>query len=74
MGYCLNYVKSNYKNEEYNMKWLQVLTNQRGEAEGLGLFGLIGIVWAAVISWDRNHSILWAIFHGWCNWFYIVYT
>jgi len=36
---------------------------------GVGL----GAVIAVVTSWSRNRSILWAIFHGICGWFYVVY-
>ena len=36
---------------------------------GCGLGGLI----ATYISWITNHSILWAIFHGFCGWFYVIY-
>ena len=36
---------------------------------GVGL----GAVIAVVISWHRNRSILWAIFHGICSWFYVIY-
>jgi len=33
----------------------------------------LGAVIAVVASWSRNRSILWAIFHGICGWFYVVY-
>jgi len=36
---------------------------------GVGL----GAVIAVVVSWQRNRSILWAIFHGICSWFYVIY-
>lgn len=32
-----------------------------------------GTCLAMVISWSYNHSILWAILHGICGWFYVVY-
>ncbi len=28
---------------------------------------------AIAISFYSNHSILWAIFHGVCGWFYVAY-
>ena len=37
--------------------------------DGVGL----GTVIAVVLSWQSNRSILWAIFHGICSWFYVVY-
>jgi len=41
----------------------QIVTN------GVGL----GTVIAVVVSWSRNRSILWAIFHGICSWLYVIY-
>lgn len=32
-----------------------------------------GCVLAVVISWSLNHSLLWAILHGFCSWFYVIY-
>jgi hypothetical protein len=37
--------------------------------DGVGL----GTVIAVVLSWQRNRSILWAVFHGICSWFYVIY-
>jgi hypothetical protein len=34
----------------------------------------LGSVIAAVISWDRNKSILLAIFHALLSWIYVIYT
>jgi hypothetical protein len=36
---------------------------------GIGL----GSILAIIISWSVNHSILWAILHGLCGWFYVIY-
>ena len=36
---------------------------------GIGLGSAI----AVVCSWDRNHSILWAILAGILSWFYVIY-
>ncbi|WP_400263397.1 hypothetical protein ACFX5U_10390 [Sphingobacterium sp. SG20118] len=44
-------------------------TTQIVTKSGIGL----GSVIAVVTSWDRNKSILWAIFHGICSWFYVIY-
>ena len=33
----------------------------------------IGGVLAIVLSWGVNHSILWAVLHGCCGWFYVIY-
>ena len=37
--------------------------------EGYGL----GTVIAVSLSYSANHSIAWAILHGLCGWFYVVY-
>lgn len=44
-------------------------TNEIVYQGGVGLGSLL----AVVISWDRNHSILWAILHAICGWFYVLY-
>ena len=40
-------------------------------AGGAG-FGL-GVVIAVALSWGANHSVLWAILHGFFSWFYVIY-
>lgn len=32
-----------------------------------------GSALAMAISFNVNHSILWAILHGICSWFYVIY-
>lgn len=32
-----------------------------------------GSALAIVLSWSRNHAILWAILHGVFGWLYVVY-
>ena len=32
-----------------------------------------GTVLAIAISWSVNHSVLWAIIHGFFGWFYVIY-
>ena len=43
--------------------------NKYGGGAGFGL----GVVIAVALSWGANHSILWAIVHGFLSWFYIIY-
>jgi hypothetical protein len=38
----------------------------------IGGFSL-GTLIAVALSWSANHSILWAIIHGFCSWFYVIY-
>jgi hypothetical protein len=33
----------------------------------------MGSALAMILSYDRNHSILYAILHGLCTWFYVLY-
>lgn len=33
----------------------------------------IGAIVAAILSWSVNHSILWALVHGFFGWFYLIY-
>jgi hypothetical protein len=42
---------------------------QRAASTGIGF----GSALAITISWSQWHSILWAILHGICGWFYVVY-
>jgi hypothetical protein len=32
-----------------------------------------GTALAIAISWSSNHSILWAIVHGFFSWLYVIY-
>ena len=40
---------------------------------GGGIFGSVGAVLAALLSWKVNHAILWALVHGCLSWFYVIY-
>jgi hypothetical protein len=33
----------------------------------------LGSILALVLSWTANHSVLWAIPHFMCGWFYVIY-
>jgi len=33
----------------------------------------LGSAIAVTISWSVHHSILWAIFHGFLSWFYVLF-
>ena len=33
----------------------------------------MGTALAITISWSENHSILWAIVHGFLSWLYVIY-
>ena len=40
---------------------------------GGGIFGSIGAVLAALLSWNVNHSIFWALGHAFLSWIYVIY-
>lgn len=40
---------------------------------GGGIFGSIGAVIAALLSWKVNGSVLWALVHAFFSWFYVIY-
>lgn len=46
---------------------------RHGTGAGISLFTSIGVAVAVQISWSINHSIGWAIWHGFLNWIYVVY-
>jgi hypothetical protein len=46
------------------------MSNQSNAATaGIGF----GSVLAMILSFQLNHSILWAIIHGVCSWFYVIF-
>jgi hypothetical protein len=55
---------------------------ESGTAEGVGSIGVLfflagfyffGVVLAMILSWSRNASILYCIWHGCMSWAYVVY-
>jgi hypothetical protein len=36
-------------------------------------FAIFGCALAICISYSANQSILWAMLHGLCSWFYVIY-
>ena len=40
---------------------------------GGGVFGSIGAVLAALLSWKINQNIWWALLHAALSWFYVIY-
>lgn len=46
-----------------------VILNDTTIGSGIGLGSLL----AVLASWHRNHSILWAIFHAFLGWLYVIY-
>jgi len=38
------------------------------------VFSLVGVALAIVMSWQYNHSVLWAILHGCFGWLYVFYA
>ena len=46
-----------------------MLTRTDAARGGIGLGSAI----AVTISWSLHKSILWAIFHGFCGWLYVIF-
>lgn len=40
---------------------------------GGGVFGSVGAVIAAILSWGVNHSLVWALVHAFFSWFYVIF-
>ena len=40
---------------------------------GIQWSGVLGLSVAVTLSYAANKSILWAILHGACGWFYVIY-
>lgn len=52
------------------MLLLTAMANKTSAATaGIGF----GSALAMILSFQLNHSIIWAIVHGVCSWFYVVY-
>jgi hypothetical protein len=48
--------------------------NARTRSTGAAKVGIgFGSALAITISWSANKSIIWAIIHGVCSWFYVIY-
>lgn len=47
------------------------MSSRTGDAARAGI-GL-GSAIAVAISWTQNQSILWAMFHGFISWIYVIY-
>jgi hypothetical protein len=48
-------------------------SGNNGNLVFLLFFYFPGLFLAMMMSYMSNHSILWAIFHGYCSWVYVVY-
>ena len=49
------------------------LSGSKSEGSIGGLVYAFGSMLAMILSFSLNHSILWAIGHGICSWFYVAY-
>jgi len=45
--------------------------SKRGNAATAGMS--MGSALSMILSFELNHSVLWAIVHGLCSWFYVIY-
>lgn len=53
--------------EDYRHQFRQGMLSTLGKGYNLGM------IIAVVVSFNLNHSILWAIIHGLLGWFYVIY-
>ena len=51
---------------------VETLNKDAKMKNAIGGFSL-GTLIAVALSWSANHSILWAIIHGFLSWFYVIY-
>jgi hypothetical protein len=42
-------------------------------SDGSGVVYSLGAALAMILSFELNHSVLWAVLHGVCSWFYVIY-
>lgn len=49
------------------------MDKKTGASTGVSLFTALGIAIAVQISWGFNESVGWAVWHGFLNWFYVIY-
>lgn len=49
------------------------MSSNNRTGKGLGCFTFVGWFLASISSYSLNHSLLWALFHGFCGWLYILY-
>jgi len=60
------------------MRESAILTTRRGKTmatrDSAATAGVsMGTALAMILSFQLNHSILWAIIHGICSWIYVIY-
>ena len=58
-----------YFHRKNNQFGVVSMSRYGGRKAGFGF----GVVIAVALSWDANHSILWAIVHGFLSWVYVIY-
>lgn len=58
---------------EERLDGLEGWSRVEGRGPGLTLGYGMGMVLAMILSWFRNGSILWCIFHGLLSWVYVIY-
>ena len=50
-----------------------IITVEKTVKKGIDDTAAVGIALAVMLSYTKWHSIGWAIFHGFCNWAYVIY-
>jgi hypothetical protein len=70
---------NNYPDVEDLESRIEDLENDQNVGGGTNYSGAImiyipGLVLAMILSYATNHSILWAILHGYLSWVYVIYS
>jgi len=75
LNYKIKDLESKVKDLESKVNDLELKKHHHSSSRGRGYmtFYAVGSVIATIISWDANHSVLWAILHCFSSWFYIIY-
>jgi hypothetical protein len=61
------------RNKANRFGHLEAAMNVNYSVEGAKYGISFGTALAIAISYTNNHSILWAIIHGFFSWFYVIY-
>ena len=73
-AYAENLKRQGQTNEQQESEQAKTGSRQKDRSSEASLAGIgLGSAIAIVLSFQLNHSILWAILHGILSWFYVLY-
>jgi hypothetical protein len=68
--------RSEVENLEARVEELEKELQAEGAPEGrvnIAVTYTMGASLAMILSWSRNHSILWCVLHGFFSWLYVIF-